>query len=328
MKAANSLSFIFAVITLFCFSGQTRLQAGCPDEDYLAAEKMYQEGRKQASVKEKVEVLERAFNTCPSHGNHAEGYYELGKIYFEANEKEKAFKWLAQANKFRAALLDRSLGDLAQTNLLLGKLYKERGDAEKALIHLNIYRSLTKQESKEVSQYFIDNAESLFSVIYTPGTVKETLTVDKAVKRSHRAELNRIEVYFDFDKAELDDDAKRRLDAIGQGLQSKGFAGTSVVVEGHTDETGEDEYNCGLGKLRAEAATQYLGNRWGITHLTAVPISYGKSRPTIPRKGHAVKDRPKIDRFNRRVAVWNSGVETLAFKDIVVEFNQQTPCSQ
>ncbi len=328
MKAANSLCFIFAVIVLFCFSGQTRLEAGCPDEDYLAAEKMYLEARKEPSAKEKIELLERAFSTCPSHGNHAEGYYELGKIYFEANEKEKAFEWLAQANKFRAAMLDRSLGDLAQTNLLLGKLYKERGDAEKALIHLNIYRALTKRESKEVSQYIIDNAESLFSVIYSPGTVKETLTVDKAVKRSHRAELNRIEVYFDFDKAELDDDAKQRLDAIGQGLQSKDFAGTSVVVEGHTDETGADAYNCGLGSRRAQVATQYLHNRWGITHLTVVPVSYGKSRPTIPRKGHAGKDQPKIDRFNRRVVVWNSGVQNLAFKDIVVEFKQQTPCSQ
>ena len=210
--------------------GQQRLHAGCSDARYMEAAKLYRQALAANSPADKIELFERAFKTCPQHGNFSQGYYSLGKLYYEKNGKDKALEWLLEANRFRARLLEESSDDLAQTNLLLGNLFRERGDSERSLIHLNIYRALTQHRNKKLEDDLIGNAEAFFSVIYSPGSVKEVLAVDKAVARENRPKVNRLEVYFDFAKAILDEDAKKRLDSIGQGLKDGHFSGCTIVV--------------------------------------------------------------------------------------------------
>ncbi len=315
-------------VTLICFAfyGDCA-QAGCSDRKYLEADAMYRKALKASSPQEKIDLFERAFATCPSHGNHADGYYKLGKLYYDRKEPDKAFEWLLQANRFRSALIEDSVADLAQTNLLLSNLYRDKGNAEQALIHLNIYRALSNRRNKGLEQSLIDNAEAFFSVVYSPGTVKKTLTVDKAIARKDRVKLNRLEVYFDIAKSVLGNGSKKRLDAIGKGLKGSDFSGSTIIVEGHTDEAGGAQYNCRLGGERAKAVTDYLKNRWGITDIQFVPVSYGKFSPTIPREGNARQNWPKIDRFNRRVVIWNMG-QTSGEKDIRVEgLIPESPCA-
>ena len=170
---------------------------------------------------------------------------------------------------------------------------------EKALIHLNIYRQLAGRRDKSLERDFIQNADAILAVIYSPDTIKETLAVDKAIAREHRSKLNRIEVYFDFAKASLDSDAMKRLDSIGEALQGTAFGNCTVVVEGHTDEAGSEASNCSLGERRAKSACDYLKQRWSLNKVNFVPVSYGKFNCTIPRQGNAVQEWPKIDRLNR-----------------------------
>ena len=113
-------------------SGSTGAQAGCSDAKYLEAEKFYKEAMEAQAPADKIALFKRAFKACPSHGNHAQGYYALGKLYFDRNEKAKAFEWLREANRFAGALIGTSVQDLAQTNYLLGNIYRERGDAGKS----------------------------------------------------------------------------------------------------------------------------------------------------------------------------------------------------
>ena len=63
-------------------------------------------------------------------------------------------------------------------------------------------------------------------------------------------------VHFDFDQFTLTNEARVILKQNAAYLQANG--GFKVIIEGHCDERGSDEYNLALGERRASAAKQYL----------------------------------------------------------------------
>ena len=85
-------------------------------------------------------------------------------------------------------------------------------------------------------------------------------------------------VFFGYDSAELDGDAKELLQA--QAAWLKQYNKTSIIVEGHCDERGTREYNLALGERRAQAVKNYL-NGLGIDASNMSTISYGKERPAV-----------------------------------------------
>jgi len=89
------------------------------------------------------------------------------------------------------------------------------------------------------------------------------------------------DAFFDFDAAELRDDAKNALENNAKWMERN--TGVGVVVEGHCDERGSVEYNLALGERRAKAAKEFLVS-YGITANRLTTISYGKERPFDP--GH------------------------------------------
>jgi peptidoglycan-associated lipoprotein len=88
-------------------------------------------------------------------------------------------------------------------------------------------------------------------------------------------------VYFDYDSFTLTPDAQAALQANAEIL--KNAPHLRVVVEGHCDERGTDEYNLALGERRARSVVGYLaGIGVGADRLTTV--SYGSELPVDP--GH------------------------------------------
>jgi peptidoglycan-associated lipoprotein len=93
--------------------------------------------------------------------------------------------------------------------------------------------------------------------------------------------LNRLlDAYFDYDQAELRNDAQTALNKNSSELLSllKEFPNTRFVLEGDCDERGSAEYNLALGDRRAMAAKEFL-TQIGVPadHLTT--ISRGKESP-------------------------------------------------
>jgi peptidoglycan-associated lipoprotein len=88
-------------------------------------------------------------------------------------------------------------------------------------------------------------------------------------------------IYFDFDRSFIRDDAKPELEKVAAYLKSN--RDVRVLIEGHCDERGTDEYNFALGDRRAQAAKNYLMNL-GIDGSRIKTISYGEERPADP--GH------------------------------------------
>ena len=89
-------------------------------------------------------------------------------------------------------------------------------------------------------------------------------------------------VYFDFDSAAIRSDMRPVL----QGDVSKIGANASwklVVVEGHCDERGSEEYNLALGERRANTVKQYLVDS-GVSGGKIDTVSFGEAKPAV--QGH------------------------------------------
>ena len=102
------------------------------------------------------------------------------------------------------------------------------------------------------------------------------------------------DVHFDFDKSEIKPEAARILDANADWLRSN--ADHVVLIEGHCDERGTNEYNLALGERRARAAMDYLTSK-GIAGNRLQIISYGEERPLCNEHNEACWARNRRDHF-------------------------------
>lgn len=103
-------------------------------------------------------------------------------------------------------------------------------------------------------------------------------------------------VHFPFDEATLSEEAEAALAAFAEQLRTEN-ANVYIEIQGHTDSTGEEDYNLRLGEARAEAVRRYLNLEEGVPLNRMSVISYGESAPITDngtREGRAQ---------NRRVAL-------------------------
>jgi len=84
------------------------------------------------------------------------------------------------------------------------------------------------------------------------------------------------DVHFDFDRAALRPEDARVLDANARWLLA--HAGTLVLIEGHADERGTNEYNLSLGETRSRVTRDQLVAR-GVVASRITILSYGEERP-------------------------------------------------
>jgi peptidoglycan-associated lipoprotein len=89
-------------------------------------------------------------------------------------------------------------------------------------------------------------------------------------------EQNVKDAFYDFNKADIREDARQALTRTAEFLRS--YPQVKVTIEGHCDERGSTEYNLGLGERRAQAAKNYLISL-GITAGRMETVSWGKERP-------------------------------------------------
>jgi peptidoglycan-associated lipoprotein len=84
------------------------------------------------------------------------------------------------------------------------------------------------------------------------------------------------DAYFDYDSYDLRDDARSALATDAEWL--KKFPTIQILIEGHCDERGTNEYNLALGERRANAAKDYLVSL-GVDGGRVKTVSYGEERP-------------------------------------------------
>jgi peptidoglycan-associated lipoprotein len=109
-------------------------------------------------------------------------------------------------------------------------------------------------------------------------------TAPRPVPKEFMAVAALKEVYFDFDKYDIRAEDAKTLDANATWLKSNGD--NLVLIEGHCDERGTNEYNLALGERRAKATMNYLVSQ-GIQANRITIISYGEERPVCTEKTEA-----------------------------------------
>jgi outer membrane protein OmpA-like peptidoglycan-associated protein len=106
-----------------------------------------------------------------------------------------------------------------------------------------------------------------------------------------------LEINFDYNSASISRKALPAVTELGKALSSPELKGSVVLLAGHTDGKGGDEYNQGLSERRAEAIKRHLIEKFGLKPQNLVAAGYGKTQ--LKNTGNPFADE------NRRVQVVN-----------------------
>ncbi|MFV9838552.1 MAG: OmpA family protein [Aaplasma endosymbiont of Hyalomma asiaticum] len=108
-------------------------------------------------------------------------------------------------------------------------------------------------------------------------------------------------VYFDSDKYEIKGPGKRMILELVEHMKRDNTM--SLVVIGHADSTGTEEYSMALGEKRANAVKQFiLGCDRSLAPRVAVQ-SRGKSEPEVLVYSSDAKEVERANAQNRRAVI-------------------------
>jgi outer membrane protein OmpA-like peptidoglycan-associated protein len=108
--------------------------------------------------------------------------------------------------------------------------------------------------------------------------------VDKNAKRLlYTVVLSEDEGGFKFNKTELPDEAKAKIDELVNQIKADP-KGAYFEIEGHTDNVGPKDVNEKIGLERAQAVARYLYEQHQIPLHRINVISYGDGKPVAPNK--------------------------------------------
>ncbi|MGH9566242.1 MAG: peptidoglycan-associated lipoprotein Pal, partial [Candidatus Angelobacter sp.] len=106
--------------------------------------------------------------------------------------------------------------------------------------------------------------------VTAPDTKGATLSDEEMFRRAVK------DVFFNYDNAEIRGDAQAIVGADAQFLSA--HPKMQLVLQGHCDERGSEEYNMALGQSRADKVKEALVNQ-GISADRIKLISFGKEKP-------------------------------------------------
>ncbi len=99
---------------------------------------------------------------------------------------------------------------------------------------------------------------------------------------------------FDVNKATLRSQSKENLTSLARILNK--YEDTNILLEGHTDATGSEDYNLGLSRQRAQTVSEYLASLSVASNRFSI-VGYGEAQPIASNDTDAGRQQ------NRRVEV-------------------------
>lgn len=122
----------------------------------------------------------------------------------------------------------------------------------------------------------------------------------KVTDREVRLELS-ADVLFDFNKSDIKPAAAETLSKVAQVIKNYGNA--PVIIEGHTDSVGTDDYNLKLSESRAQSVKTWMQKQGGINAARMSIKGWGETKPAAPNTTSNGKDNPEGRQKNRRVEI-------------------------
>lgn len=125
-------------------------------------------------------------------------------------------------------------------------------------------------------------------------TIRERQKIEVIVEERPSTDLV---VHFDYDSAVVGPQAEPILQELGKALESKELRGATILLAGHTDAKGTDEYNQTLSERRAAAVRLYLIRNFKVAQERVLTIGFGEGKLKNAADPYAAE--------NRRVQVVN-----------------------
>lgn len=101
-------------------------------------------------------------------------------------------------------------------------------------------------------------------------------------------------ILFETNSSTLETDARENIQKLAKILNK--YEDTNVLIEGHTDSDGSDDYNQKLSERRAAAVSDFARNN-GVSSSRIITKGYGESQPVASNESADGK------RQNRRVEI-------------------------
>lgn len=216
--------------------------------------------------------------------------------------------------------LRQSLTSLQSDSRLASLAEVAIGDAEKAVRAAELAESEGKEERTAHLVYIANNkielARALASARYEENQLQlisekrqqaklnaassraqelEQELADLKQKETERGTVFTLgDALFETNKSDLKPGAQNNFRRLAEALKQR--SGRTVVVEGHTDSQGSNDYNLALSQRRADAVKNYLIN-YGVDASRITSIGKGEEFPV------ATNDTASGRQQNRRVEV-------------------------
>ena len=109
------------------------------------------------------------------------------------------------------------------------------------------------------------------------GTFPQTGARSIEGRPQNRDKYHAQTVYFDFDRANVKAGEAAKVQEVANGFRNED-PGSDLLIEGHCDERGTEEYNRSLGERRALALRELLVAA-GVSPDRVHTVSFGKDKP-------------------------------------------------
>jgi outer membrane protein OmpA-like peptidoglycan-associated protein len=310
----QALVLLAAAASLFAQAIPKEAQIPCRTS-YEAVKDMYPRdfasGRFYASTEARVRGLE----SLPKEERKGEIYeaelkncdlaVEHYKIQLSYNALRKIVDSLTRSNLaihknisvIKDSLIELWSSDAHGAKSLNAALNDERNRLEK-LNKEKMAELAAKQKAIEDAQRALAIKDSLLAAQKAEAQKKLDALNSKAISVFRDARgtiLSMSDILFETGKADLRQELRENLSAIGAILQSL-LTDSYVIVEGHTDNVGSAEFNQKLSEQRAKAVMQYLIER-GVAANRLQAVGHGMDKPVAnngTKEGQAKNRRVEL----------------------------------
>ncbi|WP_027174673.1 MAG: peptidoglycan-associated lipoprotein Pal [Desulfovibrio aminophilus] len=128
------------------------------------------------------------------------------------------------------------------------------------------------------------------------GYGEDGLTEEQRLARQREKAMSELgqRIQFGFDSYELNQEARGILQQKADVMKST--SGVRLVIEGHCDDRGTEEYNLALGERRARAAYEFLV-LLGVSPERLSIVSFGEERPLVKGENETAWAQNRRDEF-------------------------------
>lgn len=212
--------------------------------------------------------------------------------------RQNTTRWTKLGATFATLLLAGSLVTTANTTSF-AQQRPSSTDILEALKPAPKTRGLTTTPKQMEDQKFLQTIRGKTRAL----TLDERTKVADIAKDKQKIDL---EVYFDYNSADIVQRAVPDLMELGKALSSPDLRGGTFLLGGHTDAKGGEEYNQKLSERRAASVKKFLQEKFQIADESLVTAGYGKEQLKKPGEPFAAE--------NRRVQIVNLEVKQSASK--------------